>query len=97
MSYKGIDTAIGDEDMATGRHGKISDFRRVIDSVGLYKERFLFYCVANIISKDGDKSKAVFLTCIEATTYNLLENLSPTSKATRPAFGQIARLTTEAL
>ena len=75
MSSKGIDTTIGDEDMATGRHEKISDFRRGIDSVEDYKERFLLYCAANVISTDGDKSKAVFLTSIGATTYNLLKNL----------------------
>ena len=61
--------------MATGRHGKINDFQLGIDSVEDYKERFLLYCVANNILTDEDKGKAVFLTCIEATTYNLLKNL----------------------
>ena len=67
--------SIGDEDMATGRHGKISDFRPGIDSVEDCKERFLLYCVANDISTDGDKGKAVFLTFIRATKYNLLKTL----------------------
>ena len=61
--------------MATGRHGKISDFRPGIDSVEDYKERFLLYCVANDILTDEDKGKAVFLTCVGVTTYNLLKNL----------------------
>ena len=74
-AFKYNNTTIGVEDMATGRHGKISDFRPGIDSVEDYKERFLLYCVANDISTDRDKGKAVFLTCIGATTYNLLKNL----------------------
>ena len=75
MSYKGIDTTIGNKDMTTGRHGKISDFRPGIDSVEDYKERFQLYCVANDILTDEDKGKAVFLTCVGVTTYNLLKNL----------------------
>ena len=74
-AYKYKYTTINDEDMATGRHGKISDFRPGIDGVEDYNERFLLYCVANDISTDGDKGKAVFLTCIGATMYNLLKNL----------------------
>ena len=74
-AYKYKYTTIGDEAMATSRHGKISDFRPEIDSVEDYKERFLLYCVANDISTDGDKGKTVFLTCIGATTYNLLKIL----------------------
>ena len=60
--------------MATCRHGKISDFRPGIDSVEDCKERFLLYCVASDILTDRDKGKAVFLTRIGATTYNLLKN-----------------------
>ena len=57
------------------RHGKISAFRPGVDSVEDYKERFLLYGVANDISTDGGKCKAVFLTCIGAATYNLLKTL----------------------
>ena len=74
-AYKYKYTTIDDEDMATGRHGKISDFQPGIDSVEDYKERFLLYCVANDISTNRDKGEAVFLTCIGATMYNLLKNL----------------------
>ena len=52
MSDKGLNTTIGDEDMGTGRHGKISDFRPAVDSVEDYKERFLLYCVENVILTD---------------------------------------------
>ena len=60
--------------MATGRHGKLSEFNAGVVNVEDYKERFLLYCAANGL-EDADKQKAVFLTCVGTATYTLLKNL----------------------
>ena len=71
------------------RHGKLCEFNAGVDNVEDYKEQFLLYCTANVIT-DDDKKIAV-LTSMDTTTNTLLENL------VRPATAQDKSLDTLAL
>lgn len=55
--------------LAARRHGRVSQFRPVADTVEDYNERFPLYCDANDVG-DGDKRKGDLLTCVGPGTYN---------------------------
>ena len=57
-----------------------------------YTERLVQYFVANGISEEGDKRRAILLSSCGPTTYQLLRNLVAPGKPTDKSFTQIVEL-----
>ena len=77
--------------MAT--HGSISEFVPGREDWVSYTERLEQYFTANgIKQEEGDKRRAILLSCCGAATYQLIRNLVSPAKPTEKSFEQLAKL-----
>ena len=76
--------------MAT--HGSVGEFNPDREDWISYTERLTQYFVANGISEEGEKRKAILLSSCGAATYQLIRNLVAPKKPTEKNFDEIVTL-----
>ena len=76
--------------MAT--HGSVGEFNPDREDWISYTERLTQYFVANGISEEGEKRKAILLSSCGAATYQLIRNLVAPKKPTEKIFDEIVTL-----
>ena len=74
------------------KHGAVGEFNSDLEDWVSYTERLVQYFVANGISEEGDKRRAILLSSCGPTTYQLLRNLVAPGKPTDKSFTQIVEL-----
>ena len=74
------------------KHGAVGEFNSDQEDWVSYTERLVQYFVANDISEEGDKRRAILLSSCGPTTYQLLRNLVAPGKPTDKSFTQIVEL-----
>ena len=74
------------------KHGAVGEFNSDQEDWVSYTERLVQYFVANGISEEGDKRRAILLSSCGPTTYQLLRNLVAPGKPTDKSFTQIVEL-----
>jgi len=80
--------------MAT--HGSISEFVPGREDWVSYTEHLEQYFTANAIKpEEGDKRRAILLSCCGAATYQLIRNLVSPAKPTDKSFEQLVKLVTD--
>ena len=90
VSYKGIDTTIGDEAMATDRHGKESTVLKTT-------KRGFYSTVWQMTFRRTEPRARPFSYMYRSYNLQFVEEPSLSANAARPESGRIARRTTEAL
>ena len=73
--------------MAT--HGTVGEFNSTREDWVSCIERLDQYFVANGISEEGNKQRAILLSCCGAATYQLIRNLVAPNKPTDKAYAEI--------
>ena len=73
-------------------HGNIGEFNPAQEDWELYTERLIQYFVANGISEEGDKWRAILLNSCGAAMYQLIRNLMAPDKPTDKDFAAIVTL-----
>ena len=69
-------------------HGKIEEFNSAKETWDSYVERLDLYLLANDITDVG-KKRAVFLTVVGPSTYELIRNLVAPEKSVNVAYGEL--------
>ena len=73
--------------MAT--HGSIGEYNSTREDWLSYTERLIQYFVANGISEEGDKRRAILLSSCGAATYQLIHNLVAPDKPMDKTFAEL--------
>jgi len=74
------------------KHGTVGEFHTDHEDWVSYTERLEQYFIANSISTEGDKRRAILLSSCGAPTYQLIRNLVAPGKPTDKTFAEIVTL-----
>ena len=89
--YRNITLATG-EALIMATNGTVGEFNLTREDWVLFVERLDQYFVANGISEEKNKRRAILLSCCGAATYQLIRNLVAPNKPTDKAYVEIVEV-----